>query len=272
MTEKKRAAPQRAVKSVETTARLLAALGRSRGSLTLSEMAADAGVSPSRAHAYAVGLIGARLVEQSTTERTYRLGPLARMIGTAAVAQFEASEVIDWATTELEATTRLSATAAVWHSSGPLIIRWVRGRHPLPLQLCVGSTMPLSTSALGRVFLALLPRETTRKILARELADIEKAGFAADFREKLDKDIEQFHSKGYAFVRGMLMPQMCSIAAPIIQDDQKVLAAVSVLGTNDFRGFGEEKKIARTLLRVSEEANEKLSGIMRARSSYAQSS
>lgn len=256
--------PQRGVKSVDVTARLLVALARSRGSLSLSELSLDAGVSPSRAHAYAVGMIKARLVEQSQKDKRYRLGPVARALGTAAVVQFDPFEIADSAADELRNLTNLSVALAVWHASGPVIVRWSRGVHHLPIHVGVGSTLPISTTALGQVFLAHLPEKLTDRLLTRELAELDKPA-AAELRVKLAEQGKRIRAQGYASVKGTLFPQMCALAAPVLQDDRTVLASLSLMGMNNFREVGGERKTINALLRVTERASRQLAGVLQAR-------
>ena len=68
--------------------------------------------------------------------------------------------------------TGLTVAIAVWNDQGPVIVRWQRGIDPLPVNVTIGSTVPVLTTALGRVFLAYLPAEMTQSAVARELAGL----------------------------------------------------------------------------------------------------
>ena len=57
-------AAQRSVQSVEVAGRLLLALAASRGDLSLKDLAARAGLTPSRAHPYLVSFSRLGMVEQ----------------------------------------------------------------------------------------------------------------------------------------------------------------------------------------------------------------
>src|SRR5260221_7086999 len=58
---------------------------------------------------------------------------------------------------------------AVWGTHGPTIVRWVEGSRPVTVNVRVGSTMPLLSSATGQVFGAFAPAALVEPVLAREL-------------------------------------------------------------------------------------------------------
>lgn len=77
---------QRAVQSVEVGGRLLLALADSGSSLSLKDLAAKAGMTPSRAHPYLVSYGRLGLVEQDSVGR-YDLGPAALRVGLASLSR-----------------------------------------------------------------------------------------------------------------------------------------------------------------------------------------
>jgi DNA-binding IclR family transcriptional regulator len=83
------ATAQRSVQSVEVGGRLLLALADSRSDLSLKDLAARAGLTPSRAHPYLVSFSRLGLVEQRQPTGRYGLGPAALQIGLAALHQLD---------------------------------------------------------------------------------------------------------------------------------------------------------------------------------------
>jgi DNA-binding IclR family transcriptional regulator len=256
----------RRVKSVDVTARLLEALARSQDALSLTQLAQSARISPSRAHAYAAGMLAAGLLEQSGPYARYGLGPLARIIGTAAVAQYDPIELVDQAASELREHTQLTVALAVWHPNGPVIVRWIRGAHPLPVQVSIGSTIPLTTTAIGRVFLTHLPAKITAPIVRRELAALASAENEAPAPLlDLETICERTREAGFAYVRGTLLPEMYAVAAPVMQNGTWVLAVLSVIGTAKVHELRLAKRTGRTLLRFTQKASNSLIDVPRAR-------
>jgi DNA-binding IclR family transcriptional regulator len=254
----------RRIKSVAVTARILDALARSREPLSLTQLAQATGISPSRAHAYVTGMIAAALIEQSSAYGRYALGPLARTVGTAAMVRHDPIAVVDQAASALHDETQLTVAIAVWHSTGPTIVKWIRGYHPLPVQVSVGSTVPLTTTALGQVFLTYLPEKITASIVPRELVALATAETGGSIAPPdVASIITRTRETGFAYVRGTLMPDMCAIAAPIFEERKRILAVLSLIGRKRFSDAGGEKKVTKAILRITESATRNLSGIQR---------
>ena len=57
-----------------------------------------------------------------------------------------------------------------WTENGPIIVRWDSGTHVLPLNVRIGSVLPLLDSAAGLMFLAHLPTAQTAAVLATQQA------------------------------------------------------------------------------------------------------
>lgn len=254
----------RRIKSVAVTARVLEALARSREPLSLTQLAQSANVSPSRAHAYVTGMIAAMLLEQTGSHSRYALGPLARFIGTSAVVRHDPVAVVDNAASALREETQLTVALAVWHSTGPTIVRWIRGYHPLPLQISVGSTIPLTTTAIGRIFLTYLPTKITGPLAAKELAALENCEPTSTKAMPVLEDIvAATREAGCAYVTGTLLPDMCAVAAPIFEEEGRVSAVLSLIGRSRFSDIGGEKKIKKTVLRITRAASRDILGIQR---------
>jgi DNA-binding IclR family transcriptional regulator len=87
--------------------------------------------------------------------------------------------------------------------------------------LSTGSTLPLLTSATGRVFLAFLPARQTAALVAREtLSDnIQPAPLAASVR-----------ASGLAQVSGDHIPGLSAVAAPVLDAHGEAAAVMTLVG------------------------------------------
>jgi DNA-binding IclR family transcriptional regulator len=63
-----------------------------------------------------------------------------------------------------------TTNVAVWTEDRPIIVRWDSGTHVLPINVRVGSVLPLLDSAVGLTFLAYLPAAQTAGVLATQQA------------------------------------------------------------------------------------------------------
>jgi DNA-binding IclR family transcriptional regulator len=116
----------------------------------------------------------------------------------------------------------------------------------------VGREVPFHCSALGKVFLAYgavpVPRGRLDRRTDRTLTT----------RERLESDLESVRRRGYAVADNELEPGLVAIAAPIVDPEGTVVAAVSVTGPsvrltgNRIAGVGrllitESRAISRAL-------------------------
>ena len=171
---------QRGIQSVEIGLRVAKVLAESPGALQLKELAARAGLSASKTHRYLVSLTRVGLVQQ--VDGRYDLGGMALGFGLAALARIDVVRSASPALASVRDRTGATTFLAVWGYNGPTIVRWEESSHPVTLNVRVGSTMPLLTSATGRLFAAFLPAEQTDAMLRGEVQSLRKRGAAASRR------------------------------------------------------------------------------------------
>jgi len=257
---------RKGIKSVEVATRLLSALTDSPEPLSLKQLAAAAWISSSLARTHAVSLMRSGLIEQTNSYGRYNLGPFASRLGLAALARIDSYDVMESTARKLRQDTGLTVAGAVWSSHGPVLVMWLRGTKQLPLNVNVGSTLPLISTALGRVFLAYLPANETRSIVHRELkglgrdARLNAAGALYD----LDGGPAQIRRQGYAISQSTLFPELLAIAAPLRPSPNRIDAAIALIGTGSFDDAGGERKLTRMLLNGLKCAGERLVELERA--------
>jgi DNA-binding IclR family transcriptional regulator len=213
------------IQSVEHAMNVLRAIEEARGPRSLTEIAAAAGMTPSKAHRYLASLGRVGLVAQSHRSGLYDLGPGMRRLGIEAMRRMDevaqASEFLPG----LRDRTTHAVNLAVWGDHGPVIVRWDYGAYPLPITVRVGATMPLLHSSVGRVCLAYLPEATTRPILQEQLAveDIE-----APTERTINRIIAEVKDRGYALTSGGVIPGVTSVAAPVFGAGETLPLVISV--------------------------------------------
>ena len=210
---------QKGVQSVEIAARVLSALARLGGEGSLKWISAETELSPSRLHSYLVSLRRSGLVEQNGDTGLYRLGPLTRQIGLAAIDQLDQYDILLSAAKNMRDRTGKTVCVSVWTDRGPMVAHWARGLEPLTLLIMnSGLIPPLLTTALGRVFLSYLPASETKKLATNELAALAGGEVFPGLQEPgaIDKLKSTIRAQGYAHTQSILSPYSSAIAAPII--------------------------------------------------------
>ena len=133
--------------------------------LPLKDLAARAGLVPSRAHPYLVSFQRLGLVEQESGSGYYALGPAALQIGLTCLHQLDPLKVAEPIAQDLARSTGHAVAIAVWGNFGPTIVRLVEAQQPLHIMLRVGSVMSVLGTATGRAFAAALPAEQLERVV-----------------------------------------------------------------------------------------------------------
>ena len=220
----------RGVQSVDIAFQILRLLAAANGPVSLKRLSDAAGMPASKVHRYLASLTAAGLVTQTHRSGHYDLGRGALDIGLAAMARLDFVNAAADAMEELVEHTGATALLAVWGNRGPTIVRWERSRNFIVTALGLGTIMPLLSSATGRVFLAWLSRELTVETLAQETG---REASDALFRDRQVADtIADVHRHGYASVDGRFIPGLCAVSAPVLNWQNEIEAAITLISTD----------------------------------------
>ncbi|MEU6844712.1 IclR family transcriptional regulator [Streptomyces sp. NPDC046716] len=200
------------IQSVELAMTVLLALEEGRGPMSLTQIAAGAGMQPSKAHRYLVSLARVGLVAQSPSSGRYDMGPSMRRLGVESLRRMDEVALVSEHLPGLRDRTSHAVNLAVWGDHGPVVVRWEYGAHALPITVRVGATMPLLTSAMGGAFLAHLPEQITEPVLCAQL-QTETPDEAA--REAVARIKDEVLREGVATTAGGVIPGVTSLAAPV---------------------------------------------------------
>jgi DNA-binding IclR family transcriptional regulator len=219
----KRTPKRRGIQSVDTGVKLLEVLERADGPLALKDLSARAELDPSSAHRYLASFVRCGLVQQYPDTR-YDFGPLALQIGLAAMRRIDPIQVTERALPELVASTGFTALLTVWSNRGPTVVHWQRSRIPFVTNLGLGSVLPVTRSATGKVLVAFLPRGITADVIAAE-ARRENVD-----REAFERDLERVRKTRLAFVDSSVIPGLAAAASPVLDWNGEAVAAVTLIG------------------------------------------
>ncbi|MEJ8837257.1 IclR family transcriptional regulator [Ramlibacter sp. AN1133] len=226
---------RRAVQSVEVGGRLLLALAESRNPLPLKELAARAGLVPSRAHPYLVSFQRLGLVEQQSDSGYYALGAAALQIGLACLHQLDPLKVAEPIAQELARTTGHAVAIAVWGNFGPTIVRLVEAQQPLHIMLRVGSVMSVLGTATGRAFAAVMPPEQLERAIT--LSPGYEVGAARtparSWRKEVDEVAAEVKRHGVARAAGRPIPGVNAFSAAAFDHEGHPALVLTALDHED---------------------------------------
>jgi DNA-binding IclR family transcriptional regulator len=208
---------------------ILAALARHGGPMSLNQIARAVGMPAAKAHRYLASFIESGMVHHRRAG-TYDLGPLAAEVGLAAMTRTDLVNRVAEDLEDLVEHTGRTAQLSVWGTHGPTIIRWERSARAFITALGLGSTLPLLSSATGRVFLAFTPSRVTRRLLQDELSHHpEPPG-----DQQIAALIAEVKSSGLAGVDQSFIPGLSALAAPILNWQGEADAVVTLVSTEPY--------------------------------------
>jgi DNA-binding IclR family transcriptional regulator len=239
------------IQSLDAAMHVLKALAAFPGPVTLTDLARASGMPASKVHRYLASFVHAGLAVQKERSGRYDLGPYAAELGLIAISRNDFVNRTADGLEELAASTGLTALLTVWGNEGATVVRWEKAASFTVTSLGLGSTLPLLTSASGRIFLAFLPRSLSAAALTREIdraleADLSWPDLQPN-RESIEALIAQVRRDRLAEVDGRYIPGLKAVAAPVMNWLGEVEVVVTLIGTRDdmLRPNGAVKKQLR---------------------------
>lgn len=228
---------QRSIQSVVIGFRLIEALEAAPGPLSLKEIAAAAGMPPSRAHAYLASLRAVGLVAQDGEGGRYDLGPRALSLGLAALGRLEIRDAALPAMRRFRDATGEAVHLSVWAGQAPVIVSRLDGRKGGSLSIRLGTMLPLERSASGRIFLAFLDEadETVRR--------------------RLRGTVEEVRADRMAVTDGLLNAGFAAISVPVFDHLGDLAGAMTTLGAAGHLDTSRDGGTARALRGEGESAS-----------------
>lgn len=246
---------QQGIQSIEVGARVLRALESGRGPMVLSEVARRSAMHPAKVHRYLVSLVRVGLASRDPRTGRYDLGPAARHLGVEALRRTDTESIASAHTLRLRDETGHTADVAVWSEAGPVIVRWDSGRHALPMNVRVGSVLPLLDSALGLVFLTYLPRSVTAAALDAQQQRHETRRLPVAEQESL---LERVRSAGHAVAQHNMIYGMSAYAAPVLGPDGQLALAIGLAMPARLLDEGDTSGLAQALHAAADDVSAEL--------------
>jgi DNA-binding IclR family transcriptional regulator len=236
------------LQSVATTFEILDALKTLDGA-GVTELAQHLDVPKSTAHNYLSTLEQEEYVVREDTE--YRVG--LRFLELGAYAR-HVEQLFEIAKPEVDRladeTGELANLLVEEHGRGTYLYR-AYGDQAVRVKAHVGTRVPLHTTALGKAILASLPPEEVDEIVDRHGLDA-PTDQSISTRSELDDALADIREQGVAFDDEERIDGLRCVAAPIRDDGDEVIGAISASGpTNRLRGERFREELAGKVLEVA---------------------
>jgi DNA-binding IclR family transcriptional regulator len=247
------------IQSAEVAAAILRALAEGGGAMRLSALAAATGLHRGKVHRYLVSLARTGLVVQDDKAGSYAIGPLAVTVGLVGLRRLDPVRLAYDALPGLRDRVNETVVLAIWGDMGATVIALEESAQTVTLNVRVGSTLPLLTSATGRVFAAFLPSAVTEPFIVAERAKARAArGSAAPSAADYARLLDEVRKQRLARVEGTLLPGLNAMAAPIFDNRGKLVSVIGLVGHRDMLDMGASGDVAAELKATAAELSSRL--------------
>lgn len=202
------------IQSVGRATAMLNLFNLAEPELTLSELAERLEMNRATAHRYGMALRASGLLRWDAARGVYGLGVRLVELGRIAQASLSIVKVATLLLDTLSAELNETAVLTVWNGSAPVIVRVVDNTDRLvSLTIREGSTLPLTRSAQGMLFIAHL--SDARKAALTEERDLGEARLAS------------IRDQGVC-VSTDVLPGIAVVAVPIL-DGEEILGTLGLV-------------------------------------------
>lgn len=242
--------------SLERGLHLLEALARHGSPLTLTELAAAAGLNKVTTSRFCHTLTELGYLEKSPAKR-YQLTPKILNLGYGVLCSFDLCRLGEPYLRELSRSLAETVNMAVLEETEILYVSRFKTEQILATELHIGSKLPVYCTSMGKAMLAHLPRPEQTKILERLHFAALTSHTIAD-RDRLEQELDRVRRSGFAVNDEELSVGLRSIAAPVMRGG-RVTAAVNIaVPTTRYDRSALVERLSEPLLRTAAKISQAL--------------
>ncbi|OLN27875.1 IclR family transcriptional regulator [Desulfosporosinus metallidurans] len=245
------------VRSVAKALMILNVLAEHQREMSLGDIAKEMQLAKSTAYGLLATLRDFGYIEQSPLDGKYRLGIRLFEVGNIVANSWDVRQVaapfIQTLVDELGETVHL----VVLDKGEVLYIDKRESTKSLRIVSQVGTRLPAHCTGVGKVFLANLPINEVRRIIATKGLSRYTKNTITDF-SRLEEELNLVRQQGYAMDNEEIMESLRCVAVPLRDHTGKVCAAISVSGPLS-RFDGEQlESIVNLIVRIGQEISTSL--------------
>jgi len=213
------------VQSLDRGLAVIRAFSAEHPELTLSDVARETGLSRAAARRFLLTLESLNYV--GSTGRQFFLKPRVLDLGYAYLSSFSASQIAQSHLEELSARLHESCSASVLDGGDIIYTARAATKRIMTIGLSVGRRLPAFATSMGRVLLSALPPEDLDSYFAgHERPALTSRTVTGE--TELRKVLDQVRAKGWALIDQELEDGVRSVAAPVHDASDRVVAAINV--------------------------------------------
>lgn len=214
------------VESVARAIGIVEALAQSPAGL--SETARRVGLPKSTVARLLATLEELEAVERAEDGRMYRLGPVFKRLSSAAGGPAQLTAFARPYLDSLTAMTREAAGIAIPDGFKVHYVDQTEAEHPVQVRDWTGELIPMHVVASGLVVMAHWPEQQTDRYLSRNLERMTENTVTDP--DAIRERLAEIRSKGYVWVFEEFVEGINSVAAPVLERNGLITAALHVHG------------------------------------------
>jgi DNA-binding IclR family transcriptional regulator len=233
------------VQSVVIAAKVLKALAAKGGSAPLKELAAATDMPRAKVHRYLGSLRAADLVKQDPHSGHYQIASAAVTIGLVGLHRTSPVRQLQEMLPRLRDRINETVTGAIWTDRGPMVVALEESSQVVTMNVRIGSVLPVSSTSIGRLFLAYMPSAHTARLVAVERSRPTSSDVHTD--DDLQALTSSIRARRLSQTHGALIPGLDAIAAPVFDHREQIVAVICVVGHSAAKVTKWEGEAAREL-------------------------
>jgi len=200
-----------------------------RGSLGIRELSSFVGFPVGTTHRIVATLAKRRFLVQDPASRNYSLSLRFLELGTRVQQQFNLTSIARPYLAKLMQETGESANLAVLDRDDAVYLDHVRSNHMLQLFTRLGARVPLYATGVGKMFLSRLSEQELKDYLARTAMAARTPRTIVN-ADKLAKELAQIRKAGFAVDNEEMEEGVRCVAAMVFDHMKRPVAALSLSG------------------------------------------
>jgi DNA-binding IclR family transcriptional regulator len=233
------------VKSAVRTVDILSTLAHADGGMLHSEIADQAGIPPSSLTALLRDLLDLRYVDLDPHSKRYSLGPAVLALSSAYLKNLNLAKVAEPTLRELFRQVNEFTSLVVINGGEVTKVREYAVADPFAAHLQLGESGPLHATASGKAILAF-SRQLAGKLAESQTLRVYTTHTLSD-RGALESQLRAIRQTAIAYCREEYLDGMVSMAVPVFDATEEVVAAIGV-NTRTVRFTSEFEQNTRVAL------------------------
>jgi DNA-binding IclR family transcriptional regulator len=252
-------AKQNSVPALERGLRILELLPKSRGGLTLSQLARHLNLPKSSVHCLLHTLQNSGYVYRDSDSGKYRVSLRVCGLAQMALNSIGLREQAKPYLQNLAKATRMTVHLAVMEQGACILIEKVAPPDVGRIATWTGKHLSLHCTAVGKALAAYMPKEQLDALI-REQGLLRHNDNTICSATRLKRELGTIRERGYALDDEEEEINVRCLGAPILDEKGQAIAAISIVGTTMQVHDGNVDQLARRVIATANEISRHVSG------------